>query len=253
MTHTLFSPERLIILEEVASTNDWLRERGKGNLPHGTVVQAIHQTKGRGQMGSSWTVAPGENLTVSIYVKPRGLPVTRAFYLSKIAGISIANILQKRMPRRAVKIKWPNDIWVDKRKIAGILIENQIDSNQIGSTILGMGINVNQVDFGPELAAKATSMKKETQQEEELSQLLWDMLAQFERNYALLEAQEWGQINGAYLSLLLGYKSLVRFEKEGRIFEALIEGVEENGRLRVSRGNEIETWDIKEVVWKGVI
>lgn len=253
MSHTLFSPERLIILEEVTSTNDWLREKGKENLPDGTVVQAIHQTKGRGQMGSSWTAAPGENLTASIYLTPQDLTVSRAFYLSKIASISLVRTLQRRMPRKGVKIKWPNDVWVEQRKIAGILIENQIEGNKVGSCILGMGINVNQKDFGPELASKATSLKQETFKEENISQLLWDILSQFERTYALLKGQEWGQINREYLTHLLGYRSLVLFEREGQVFEARIEGVEENGRLRVRKGYTSETWDIKEVVWKGII
>ena len=253
MTHTLFSPERLIILDEVGSTNDWLRERVKENLMHGTVVQAIYQRQGKGQMGSTWEAAPGENLTASIYLRPQGFPVSRAFYLSKVASLSIVNVLQKKMPQRAVRIKWPNDIWVDQRKMAGILIENQIESNRIGSAILGMGINVNQLDFGPVLTKKATSLRQETLEEESISQLLWDILGQFESHYALLEAQKWGQINREYLTYLLGYGSLVQFEREGQIFEARIEGVEENGRLRVMKGNKCETWDIKEVVWKGVI
>ena len=253
MSHTLFSSERLVILPKIPSTNDWLKTQNRESLSHGMVVQALNQTQGKGQMGGTWISAPGENLTFSIFLKPSKLSVEHAFYLSKVTGISLAEAISHKLPSEEVNIKWPNDIWVAGKKVAGILIENQLEGTRLSSAILGIGLNVNQRDFGPELRDKASSIRIFSGQKQDLNSFLWDILNHFEQVYTSLNQEQWKELDQKYYTYLLGFQQLGKFEKDGKEFHAWIEGVELNGRLILRIGNQRRSWDIKEIVWKGIV
>ncbi|MDE6431375.1 MAG: biotin--[acetyl-CoA-carboxylase] ligase, partial [Duncaniella sp.] len=110
-------------------------------------VSARRQTAGRGQRGNSWESAPGKNITMSILLRPEGLHPSRQFVISRAVSLAITGVLRRYMPASAVRVKWPNDIYVDDRKICGILIENVISSASIRQSVVGIGINVNQRRF----------------------------------------------------------------------------------------------------------
>ncbi len=135
-----------INLPEVDSTNTWLRNNTL-SLPHGTAVTAITQTAGRGQRGNRWESAPGKNLTFSLLLRPKGFPAARQFHISEAVALGIVHALQPLLPHHSVTVKWPNDIYVDDRKICGILIENSLEGANISHSIAGIGINVNQECF----------------------------------------------------------------------------------------------------------
>ena len=116
-------------------------------LPHGAVFVTDDQTAGRGQRGNTWEAAPGENLTFSILLRPRTISPAEAFAISMLTSLSIADALEAHLPGKRVMIKWPNDIYVDDLKLCGILIENSFCGMAIGSSIIGIGINVNQQRF----------------------------------------------------------------------------------------------------------
>lgn len=137
---------RLIGLDECDSTNTYLASIAPGS-PHGTVVYARRQTAGRGQRGNSWESAPGANITMSMLLRPEGLHPSRQFLLSEAVSLAIVEVLRRHLPDERVKIKWPNDIYVADGKICGILIEHSITSSGINHSIVGMGINVNQLCF----------------------------------------------------------------------------------------------------------
>lgn len=136
----------VIELDESPSTNTYLASIA-ADLPHGTVVSARRQTAGRGQRGNSWESAPGENITMSMLLRPEGLHPSRQFVISRAVSLAITGVLRRYMPASAVRVKWPNDIYVDDRKICGILIENVISSASIRQSVVGIGINVNQRRF----------------------------------------------------------------------------------------------------------
>lgn len=137
---------RLIELDESASTNSYLAGIAHASS-HGTVVCAHTQTAGRGQRGNSWEAAPGENITMSVLLKPEGLHPSRQFIISEAVSLAIVNVLRRYLPGHDVRIKWPNDIYVGDGKICGILIENSISPTNINHSIAGIGINVNQTKF----------------------------------------------------------------------------------------------------------
>ena len=133
-------------LHETESTNSFLHEQLMSEkLPEGSVVTADYQTKGRGQRGSSWQSEAGENLLMSIVVYPDFLKASEAFVLSKCIALATCDLLADYSNQ--VRIKWPNDILIEGKKVAGILIENILRGADIYATIAGIGINFNQQVF----------------------------------------------------------------------------------------------------------
>ena len=145
-------------LDEVDSTSSWLRRRlAERPLPSFSYVTARFQTGGRGQRGNSWESQAGKNLLLSMVFRPESMITPRRqFLISKAVTVAVAEavegLLRSAGTHPPVEIKWPNDIYIADRKIAGILIENSIETAadlgpHIGHTIIGIGLNVNQREF----------------------------------------------------------------------------------------------------------
>lgn len=147
----------LIKLDAIDSTNEYLKQLNRNSeLKNYTAVMANEQTKGRGQMGSTWVSEKGKNLTMSILVKDLQLHADSIFTLNIVAALAVVNIFKKnKIPN--VCIKWPNDIMAGNKKVAGILIENAIKPEGYLTSVIGIGINLNQTNF--ELLPQATSLK----------------------------------------------------------------------------------------------
>ncbi len=133
-------------LQSVGSTNTYLADHAD-RFSHGDIVMAVEQTSGRGQRGNSWEADPGKNLTLSMLLRPEGIDASRQFDISRAVALGTALMLQDLLPGMEVLIKWPNDIYVGDRKIAGILIENTLTGRLIDRSIAGIGININQEQF----------------------------------------------------------------------------------------------------------
>lgn len=136
----------IVQLDSVGSTSSWLASMGD-EAPHGLAVMAREQTAGRGQRGNSWEAEPGMNITLSLMLRPQGLHPGRQFVISQAVSLAIVDLLDTLVPGRKVSIKWPNDIYIDDRKVCGILIENSITGLSITRCIVGIGLNVNQLRF----------------------------------------------------------------------------------------------------------
>jgi len=143
-------------LGEVDSTQAVARELADTRAPEGTVVTAEHQRAGRGRGGRSWLDRPGENLLLSVILRP---PVQAAEVpqLALLAAVAVAEAVEE-VTGLAPGVKWPNDLVLDERKLAGILTEAASDGNAVSRVILGIGINVNQREFPIDLATRATSL-----------------------------------------------------------------------------------------------
>lgn len=135
---------KAVWIESVASTNAWLREHW-AEIPPLTMVCARRQTSGRGQRGNSWEAEPGKNLTFSYHFRPEGVRPAGQFAVSAAVALSIVDLLEHY--GLEAKVKWPNDIYVGNRKICGILIENSIMADTLDRSIVGVGLNVNQLEF----------------------------------------------------------------------------------------------------------
>ncbi|MFT7614301.1 MAG: BirA family biotin operon repressor/biotin-[acetyl-CoA-carboxylase] ligase, partial [Parvicellaceae bacterium] len=158
---TLFIGQKKIVLPSVDSTNNFAANLIKEtNVVDGTVILSEKQTNGRGQSGNSWQSAYGDNITCSYILRPKFLDIEEQFYISIITSLAIISTLKSYGIEP--KIKWPNDILVGSRKIAGILIENSISGKTLNHSIIGVGLNVNQTSF--DLGISATSIANVTGQ-----------------------------------------------------------------------------------------
>lgn len=171
-------------LAACASTNDVVRSRAAAGAAEGLLVVADSQTAGRGRLGRSWHSPPGQNLYLSLLLRP-ALPTRRASPLTLLAGAALAHTLAQA--GATPRLRWPNDLLVPAagglRKVAGILTEMASDGERVRHIVLGVGLNVNGLEFPPDLAERATSLRMTLGRACHRAQLLADFLAAFEPLY----------------------------------------------------------------------
>lgn len=248
---TVFIGKEIIYLQSVESTNSYaMNLLRKVNFKEGTVVFAHHQTKGKGQRGKVWNTQQGLNLTVSIILKPEFLAIEKLFFLYQITALACYDCLAEiiNQSQNDIKIKWANDILIDNKKIAGILIENIISENKISHSVIGIGLNVNQIEFGER--TKATSIKNITGNEIEIKFILNRVCFHLEKRYEQLKEKQFDVIQNEYLKNLYGLNEKINFifKSNSRIFEII--GISEFGLLSLKDeiGNKLEC-DIGELKW----
>lgn len=248
----LFVGTPTIDLITVDSTNDYASALlSKQQISDGLVVCARRQTKGKGQMGARWLTKEGKNLTLSIILKPKSLHIKHQFYLSIISSLSIRDLLAKYHISAAVK--WPNDIYVNHNKIAGILIQNSLIKSTIQHSIVGIGINVNQENFDVSIP-NPTSLRLETNELHDLLKIREELYASFESYYIDLKEERFDSLLGAYTDHLY-QRDVVRSFRlaDGSIVQGIIRGVEENGLLKVEIDDQIRRFSLKEIGFVGMV
>lgn len=241
---TLFVGQSIQKLEEVDSTNNYLKNMlsNYGPPANGTVIMADHQTAGRGQYGSKWLTPPKKNLTVTFYLETDFIPLCDQFNLNKAVSLAVKDCLTYFL-KEDCKIKWPNDIYIRNKKIAGILIENRIRGTRLKDSIVGIGLNVNQSDFFD--VNHATSLFIHTGKEYDLEQVLLNLSRCLERRYLQLKAHE--NLDEDYFENLFRFNEEGWFSANGKNFKGKIIGVDENGRLLINSDQKITVFNIKEV------
>ena len=241
---TLFIGKNLIYLPTCQSTNDEAAELLRlGQGLEGTVVITDYQTAGRGQRGNQWLAQAGENFTLSLILRPNFLTPAQQFRLNIAISLGIYEFYAAFLPQK-LKIKWPNDIYFDDQKLGGVLIENTIQRGRMESSIVGMGLNINQIAFEH---SRATSLRKLTSNEHLLEELLPDLLASLEKNYLLLRNGHYELLRIRYLQSLFRYQEKHLFCRNEETFEGMIVGVSEIGLLAVQIENRLEYFDFKEI------
>ncbi len=241
---TLFLGKRLEYVPECHSTNDLAAKLGQEQRAiEGTVVLTDFQTAGRGQQGSSWEADPGKNLTFSIILKPSFLLVTEQYQLNKSIALGIYDALVS-LVKTDFKIKWPNDVLAGEEKLCGILIENSLRNNSIQQSIVGIGLNVNQVSFN---APKASSLKLLSGQDFDLNALLALILSTIEARYLQLRAGQNDLIDAHYHERLFGLNRTMNFKSASKTFEGTIRGVDNHGRLTVESASGFKYYAVKEI------
>ena len=225
----LFVGQNLIRLKTVDSTNDFTKRLLKDSTPpEGTVVIAEFQQKGRGQRGMQWIAEQGKNLTFSLLLYPGYLSADQQFNLSKAVALGVLDFVKKRVGGK-VSIKWPNDIYIDHSKVAGILIENTLKGNTVGSSIIGIGLNLNQTFF-PEELANPTSLTLETGNNFDLDRSLRDLCKFLEVRLLQLKS-DLSVFDEEYQNNLYCLNQWRWFDCQGQSFYARITGVNEQGKL----------------------
>jgi len=250
---TLFLGKKSRFVPTCHSTNDELakmiQESGE-EIPEGTVVATAHQTAGRGQRGNRWEAAPGENLTFSVLLKPRFLRATEQFRLSIAVALGVYETLRDHLDG-GLKVKWPNDIFHENQKLGGLLIENTLHGHTLADSVVGIGLNVNQLYFG---VPTATSLRAATGQpyRYDLDALLARLLECLEAEYLRLRRGDHEAQKARYLAALYRYQEWHPFrDAEGRLFNGKTLGVDEAGRLALQTESGVRYFGVKEVGFVG--
>lgn len=238
--------KHIIRLQLADSTNNYANTQLIGNeLNDGTVFLAYEQSAGRGQMKNLWESEPGKNLTFSIVVFPDFLDIRRQFMLSKVVTLGIYTAMGKYVDN--LRIKWPNDIYAGNQKLGGILIENSIMYSSIKSSVIGIGINVNQTVFLG-TAPNPVSLKNLTNQQYDCELVLSEILSGIDFYYALLKEGEAELIDQEFISVLYRRNEKHWFRTDQERFEGEIIGINEIGQLLIRKQDgEIRDFHFKEV------
>jgi len=245
--NTLFTGRHLIRLSAVGSTNTYALELLRaGELPEGALILAGEQVSGRGQRGNSWESEPGKNLTLSFVFRPHFVPVTRQFDLTCAVSLAVHAALQRFLPGADVRIKWPNDLLANGKKICGILIENVLNGQSIQASVAGIGLNVNQEQFS---LPDAVSMRQLAGRDFDLNEVLHSLCETLEARYLQLRAGQREALRSDYLARLHGLNQKLFFVAGGQAFRAMVKGVTEEGLLRLEAGGEEKRFALKEVRW----
>ena len=237
---------QLIKLDATRSTNEFLKELWQNSqVEDGTTVWAIDQYGGRGQQGTTWSSEPGKNLTFSILKLFEGLQIQEQFILNMAVSISIYQTLDE-LGIPDVHIKWPNDILSGTEKICGILIENIVKSDQLKVAIIGIGINVNQVDFTD--LPKASSMKLKGGKDYDLELVLDLLIAHLQSTIHELGADKFTELQRIYKNRMYRINRVSSFElPDGSKVNGIIRGISNQGELQVELEESVRTFNMKEI------
>ncbi len=206
----------------------------KRELPEGTIIYTNYQTSGRGQKGNTWESEDGKNLLISIILYPFMVKPEEQFIISKVISLGICDFLKRHINN--VLIKWPNDIYVNDDKIAGILIENSIIQNEIENVVAGIGLNINQVKFNSH-TPNPVSLSLLTGVNYDLDECLAGLAANLDKRYKQLLNDNRSQIDNDYISHLYRFNKWSIFKDVYGTFKGRIVTVTDTGHLQVQTRN----------------
>ena len=227
------------------------QEALSGDFEEGFAWIAGHQSAGKGQRGNQWHAQPNQNLLVSFLLKPNHELLQAQFYLSKaIANVILIGLQQwasdnlgESLP---LEIKWPNDIYLDGKKLGGILIESNFQAGKWAFSIVGIGLNINQLDFE---GLRATSLRQWTQNPQtiDIADIYNHVAHGIENQYEAFTRKAYTFIDSTYHETLFRKEAWHSFEDKNGIFEGKIVRVNEQGLVEIERNLGTESYDIKEL------
>ncbi len=240
----------LIFLPNVDSTNSYAMQLLKNVKPReGTVVYAGAQTHGRGQRSKLWSSEPGRNLTMSVILFPTFLELKNQRFLYQISALACYDTIAAFLKQGQfdIKIKWPNDILVNSKKVCGILIENNVIENKISSSVVGVGINVNQKKFDQQLNAASLSVFSAC--DFEPKEIMFAFCNALNQYYKLLKSGKRLQIQSLYQSLMFGLNEWREFSIHGKSLIMKVNGTAPSGLLLLEdlqgKEQEVDTHDVR--------
>lgn len=250
MTNTLFVGKNLIELDSVDSTNSFARQLLSNSRPvEGTVIMAKDQFAGRGQMGNAWSTEAGKNITLSVILFPDQLDADKQFFLNMAVALAVKDFCEFVL-QDEVKIKWPNDIYYHDKKVGGILIENSISGTKIASSIIGIGINVNQEEFDESLPNPGSLIqikKPASTAVYDIPKLVEELCACLEKYYLQLRQRHFNFLDKGYTVALYRYQQTHEFKRGESTFKGEINGVAKDGKLIIHSGGKELRFGFKEV------
>jgi len=237
----------IIKLNAIDSTNTYLKKiSSKEEMDDYTVVITKHQTQGRGQMGTIWDSEKGKSLMCSVFKGCSSVSIKNQFFISIVTSLAIIKVLQSFSVSK-IRIKWPNDILSENKKLCGILIENVIKNNSLEASIIGIGLNVNQTEF--DNLPNASSLRIITGTVFDLDELLQLILKNLKYYFSILEKGHLKVLKNEYENLLFRKNKPSTFKnQQGFVFAGFIKGINEIGQLQIILEDEVlKEFDLKEI------
>ncbi|MDZ4794503.1 MAG: biotin--[acetyl-CoA-carboxylase] ligase [Bacteroidota bacterium] len=249
-TKPLGSP--FVEMQSVDSTNNYARQQLHAGLAqHGMAFFAHEQVAGKGQRNKVWMTEKGKNILLSVVVKPLPLQLAQQFQLSACVAVAVHDFFMKYAGEDS-KIKWPNDLYWQDRKAGGILVESVVGSRETGPgiwewSIVGIGININQVVFDPEIK-NPVSLKQITGKYFDTVELAKELCTIVDKRFTELIEEGFENIYNSYLTHLYKRKAIVKLKKGSAVFEALIKDVSPAGMLMTQHAIS-EEFNFGEIEW----
>lgn len=244
--NTAFVGKKAFFLPSCHSTNEIASVLLTDKQPlNGTVIYTDYQSMGKGQRGNSWESEDGKNILASIILDTNFLESSDFFELTIITSLAIHDFLAEYL-KEDIKIKWPNDLIYEDKKIGGILIENYIRKNVIEWCIVGVGLNINQIEFKEKNAISLANICGQQFDREELTNLL---LQKMEARYFQLQKRKINKLRNEYMANLYWKDEIHVFQSEGTFFNGRIIDVETTGKLKMELDEGERLFDFKEVVF----
>jgi len=243
LANTVFLGKEIINLTDCHSTNEVALSMVRSGLAkEGTVIITPKQIRGKGQRGSLWESQPGYNLTFTMVFSPTFLSVDEQFMLNMAVAIGIQEGLNRFV--QGIKVKWPNDFYLYDKKLGGMLIENRLQGRFLESTIVGVGINVNQTDFS---VKNAISLKNISGEKFDLNEILIEILERVEKQYLYLKSESFKSIMENYQKLLYLFGEWAIYD-DGGIFTGKIIGIGNYGHLEMCKQNgQVKSYELKQI------
>jgi BirA family biotin operon repressor/biotin-[acetyl-CoA-carboxylase] ligase len=226
------------------STSDEAKHAARAGAPHGATWVAEQQTAGRGRQGRAWLSTPGENLLFSVLVRTACVP-SRLPPIALAAGLAVRDAVAIAAPESAPMLKWPNDVLVGGKKVAGVLVEAITAGSRVEAVIVGIGINVLTRDFPPEIADQATSIALVAATPPDRAAILADVIAALDRDLHVVLARGLGLLRARLEAVDALRDRRVRSDS-GDV--GIASGIDDDGRLVVRRNDGISVrWNAGEV------
>lgn len=240
---------KIFHFDEIKSTNVWLYDKMAENTDVSDIVAvAAHQTAGRGMDKNRWESEAGKNLLFSIALRVNFLEAGNQFKISQAVSVAIVETLSQVIDNKQLFIKWPNDIYYGDKKLAGILIQNTIEGRMMGISIIGIGLNVNQLHYSSDIP-NPISLKLITGEEYELENMLNQLIINIKNaveSLRFIEKRE--EINSKYISKLYRYQKWADFVYQNQVKTLIITGFDKYGRLLLHDKEGVEiVCDVKEL------
>ena len=235
----------IIELTEIDSTNNYaMRLINEGMAEHGMVIRADFQTHGKGQHGNLWMAEESKNLLISVILDTQGIAIESQFLLNVAACLSVTELLTQVYAFQDVSIKWPNDIYAGKQKIAGILIENQIRGAQWSHAVVGIGLNVNQMNFND--LNRATSMALCSGKRFKLNQVLKHFIKKLNHYFVSILSND-EKLLVQYNQQLLFMGTEINYRKNFEYFKGVLQEVTEQGLIQIMTEKKLKSFIHKEI------
>lgn len=245
LAKTLFVGKKIVFMPSCHSTNDVASQLvDKEKIEEGTIIITDNQTRGRGQLDNKWEAEPKMNLTFSIILRPHFITAADQFFLNIVPSLAVFEYLDLRFPSK-VKIKWPNDILCEGKKVCGILVKNFLRNKNISYSVVGIGLNINQIMFENPWAISMYQMDKVIR---ELDVELETLCHIFEKYYLMLKSGKENVLKNNYIQYLYGLHEWVLFKTQDS-FRGKIIGIDEQGKLGIESEGIIKYYNFREVAY----